>query len=357
MREYVQELANTLTGTAVNIITEKHIADVIEEIRREKRVFAQFYKPNRDLMNTKGKEIEFPKKGSGITASWGLSAGQGLSATAMTYDVVTISVSKGGIGLGFQGEAIRQANRDVIADALKEAGEVWADTLDIVALEAMFPTVSISRTSAGTVAADNTIIIGVKSANNPSATSIITAEATGSSVEFTGGATLECWYIPETNAEGDTIGSRRITMSANSFSARDILRVRADIQAKNFKPNVIVMHPDRFEEIMYDPTIKFLEKSAYRGEGELYTGEIGQLWGIPTVVTTKCPRYGIIVIDTTALGYEVWRKSLKLNRDDYTGMSADVLYFWGFGEVGYGVVNAQAYGAVAMKGTYTPTVN
>jgi len=356
MKNYVQELAN-LTPSDITVITEKHIADVIEEIRREKRVFAQFYKTNKDLIGTKGKELEFPKKESGITATFDISAGTGLSAGKMSYSAVTITVKKGGIGLGFQGEAIRQANRDIIADALKEAGEVWADTLDIVALEAMFPTVEISATGADTVAANNTLIIGVKSASGISKSSIITTAATGSTIKFTGGATLVCWYAPETNAEGDTIGSRRVTATAESFSCRDILRVRSDIQAHNFKPNVIVMHPDRFEEILYDPTVKFLEKSVYRGEGELYTGEIGRLWGIPTVVTTKCPRYGIIVIDTSALGYEVWRKPLKLSRDDYTGMSADVLYFWGFGEVNYGVVNAQAYGVVAMKGTYTPTAN
>lgn len=356
MKEYVQELGN-LGASDVAVITEKVIADVIEEIRRQKRVFSQFYKENRDLINTKGKEIVFPKKKAGITAAWGLSEGQGLSAGEMAYTGVTITVQKGGIGLGFTGEAIRQANRDVIADALKEAGEVWADTLDVVALEAMFPTVTVSATGASTVNLGTSIPIGVKGGSGLDRVEVRVESASKASVAFTGGATVTMWYIPTTNAGDEPVGAKRVTGVAGSFSARDILQARADITSKNFDPNVIIMHPDRLEEILYDPTVKFLEKSVYRGEGELYNGELGQLWGMKVIVTTKCPRYGIILLSSGDLGYEVWRKQLKLVRDDYTGMSADVLYFWGFGEVNYGVVNAGAYGAVAMKGTYTPTAN
>jgi hypothetical protein len=113
------------------------------------------------------------------------------------------------------------------------------------------------------------------------------------------------------------------------------------------------MHPDRLIEILYDSTVKFLEKSVYKDQGELYTGELGQIWGMKVIVSNKVPRYGIIAIDSSDLGYEVWRKDLKMVRDDYTGMNADELRFWGFAELNYGVVNAKAYGAVGLgAGTY-----
>ena len=341
-----------LGTTDVTAITPKVISSVIEEIRRAKRVFAQPYKSNKDLIESGGTQIAFPKKKSGITATFDISAGDGISASNMTYDAVTIAVKKGGIALGFQGEAIRQANRDVIADALKEAGEVWADTLDIVALEAMFPSAEAKPSGTGTVAVSFPVI-GIKSIADTSKFTHIINTTSASSLVVTGANTIAYWYVPATNAGGETVGARRVTTSAGSFSAKDILLARSDIISKNFEPDICIMHPDVLTDILYDPSVKFLEKSVYRGEGELYNGELGRIWDLRVIVTTKCPRYGIILIDSGDLGYEVTRKPLKMVRDEYTGMSMDVLYFWGFGEINYGVVNAGAYGAVAMQGTLT----
>jgi len=349
MKNVIQEL--DLAPSDVTVITPKVISGVIEEIRRHKRVWAQFYKTNRDLVNNGGKEIEFPKKESGITATFDVSAGTGISASNMTYSAVTITVKKGGIGLGFQGEAIRQANRDVLADAIKEAGEVWADTLDIVALEAMFPSVTVAETSGASTVAASFPVVGIKSYNG--GFSKIINYASSSSIVFTNKGTVTYWYAPQTNAEGDTIGARRITSTAGSFSAKDILNARSDIIANKFEPEVLVIHPDVLTDILYDPTVKFLEKSVYKGEGELYNAELGRIWDLRVIVSNKCPRYAAVLIDPGDLGYEVIRKDLKLVRDEYSGMSMDVLYFWGFGELNYGVVNAQAYGVVAMQGTLT----
>jgi len=348
MKNVIQEL--DLAPSDVTVITPKVISGVIEEIRRHKRVWAQFYKTNRDLVNNGGKEIEFPKKESGITATFDITAGNGISASNMTYSAVTITVLKGGIGLGFQGEAIRQANRDVLADAIKEAGEVWADTLDVVALEAMFPAATVEAAGASTVAASFPVV-GIKS--KTSGFSKIINYASSSSIVFSAKGTVTYWYAPQTNAEGDTIGARRVTATAGSFSAKDILNARSDIIANKFEPEVVVMHPDVLTDILYDPTVKFLEKSVYKGEGELYNAELGRIWDLRVIVSNKCPRYAAVLIDPGDLGYEVIRKDLKLVRDEYSGMSMDVLYFWGFGELNYGVVNAQAYGAVAMQGTLT----
>ena len=88
-----------LTPSEVEAITPKVIADVIQEIRREKAVWVQFFKTNRDLVRTGGDAVVFPKKKAGITVSLNMSAGQSLSASNITYDSVTISVKKHGICL------------------------------------------------------------------------------------------------------------------------------------------------------------------------------------------------------------------------------------------------------------------
>ena len=352
MKNEIQELQ--LTPAQVAAITPKVIAETIEEIARSKTIWAQFYRTNKDLINTGGTEIVFPKKKAGVTAAWGLGPGQGPSPSNMSYAAVTIPVKKGGIGLAFRGEAIRQAMRDVVQDAIKEAGLVWADTLDVVAMEAMFPSTVVTTTGAATVALGDKTPIGVKSVAGPA--SIVVLSPTASSIVTTAAATVSIWYIPTTLADGSTIGAKMVSGVANSLSAKDILSARASIMSKKFSPDVVVVHPDRLTDILYDPAVKFLERSAYEGQGPIYTGEIGKIFGMKLVVSERAPRYGAVLLDTEHLGYHVIRKPLQLTRDDYTGMSIDTLYFWGFSEENFGVVNAEAVGAVALSGTYPAVV-
>ena len=352
MKDYIQELADM--GTAdVTAVTPKVIAAVIEEIRRDRNIWQQFYKPNRDLMTGGGREIDFPKKKTGITASWDVSPGTGLSVSSMSFDAVTIPIKKGGVAIGFRGEAIRQAQRDVLADAIKEAGEVWADTLDQVAFQAMFPLGMETVAVQGTLS--NSFVIGIKSWGGARTTGTIQQASTGQCIEQNSiAATLSYWYVPKTGVlSTDTVAVRRMNSSSLKWIAKDLLRSRADMIAKHHRPNVYVMHPTALTDILYDNTIKFLEGSAIRGKGEVYNGELGRIWDLRVIVTNKMPRYGIAVLDAPNIGYEIHRKPMKLTRDEYSGMSMDVLYFWGFEELNFGVNNAHAYGALAQLGNLT----
>jgi len=334
-------------GTAdVTVLTPKVISATIEEIRRSKRVFAQFYKANRDLVNTGGTEISFPKKKAGVVVSTNLSPGQGISASNISYDATTIKIAKHGVGIAIQGEAIRQVKRDIIADNIKEAGEAYADAMDTLALEAMFPTVTVTPSGASTIAASFPVI-GIKSVADTSKFTGIINYASSSSIIVTGPNTITYWYVPS------TAGARRVTATEGSLSAKDIWQLRADIISQKFDPDVLIINQRRLAELFYDPAAKFLEAYAYRGAGPLLNGEIGQLFGLKVIVTDHCPIYGAIAIDSDELGYHVVRKGLELKRDEYTGASMDVLYWWGFAEENYGVVNEKAYGAVAIKGTLT----
>lgn len=348
----IYELANTTTSD-VSAITPKIIATTIEEIRRGKRVFAQFYRQNDDLQKMGGKEIEFPKKGSAVAVTTNMSEGQTIDTTKMTYTSVTIPIKKHGIALGFTGESLRQVKRDIIRDHLQEAGETWADAMETIALEAMFPTTIATATIAQNVTLDQ-MAVGIKSATNLS--SIAVNSATQTVLTFSGAGTAVIWYAPS-SLNGEEIGAKRVSVSSGSLSAKDIWNAKADILAKNFDPDVMVVHPFRLSELFYDSAVKFVEAWAYRGAGPVMNGEIGQMWGLKVIVSTKCPIYSAILIDTKNLGYEVKRMPLTLQENKYCGMQTDTLYFYGVGEINYGVVNAGAYGAVAVSGTLQAIVN
>lgn len=344
MNNEVQELG-IMTTTDVTAITPKVIANVIEEIARDKVIWAQFYKVNTDLMRNGGTEVVFPKKNSGIVASWGVSAGTGLTASAMSFSAVTIPVIKGGVGIGIYGEAIRQSNRDVISDNLKEAGEVWASTTDVVAWEAMFPSTTATACNNGTFVAASISVLGIKAVNPTTLTGFtIVNLGTSSSITYATDVvgTITYWYTPS------TCGYRGASAGASSLTAKDIINVKSAIGNYKYKPKVLVVNSERLTDLLYDANAKFLES----GRDHVYNGELGQLWGLKVVVNCYCSTFAAVMIDPDALGYQVVRKNLDMKRDEYTGMSMDCLYFWGFAEKGFGVVNARAYGAIAVKGTY-----
>jgi len=336
-----------LTPSEVEAITPKVIADVIQEIRREKAVWVQFFKTNRDLVRTGGDAVVFPKKKAGITVSLNMSAGQSLSASNITYDSVTISVKKHGIGIGIQGEAIRKAARDVIADQIKEAGLMWADAEDQLALEAMFPVATITRTGAGTTAVSYNIV-GIKSKTSGFSHAINTSSG-AANVVFSGAGTVIVYKVP--SEIGASVGA------SGSINAKNILECRSKLIGKIVNPSVLCIHPDRLVDIIYDPAVKFTEQATQTGQGFPYKSQIGKLWDMNVIVSGRVPRYSAILLDPDLLGYRIVRKELTLEKDAVTGLKSDCLYYWGFAEESFGVVESDAYGVVYMLNTTIDTAN
>jgi len=327
----------------VSAITPKVIADIILEIRREKSVWTQFFKENRDLMRNGGDYVVFPKKAAGITVQENMSPLSTLNVSAMTYSSVTISPSKHGIGIGIAGESIRKAMRDVVADQIREAGLVWSDLEDRLALQALFPLDTTISTGATTVSAKG-IVVGIyyKDAN---VSSVINTTSSGSIV-FSGAGTCSYWYVPSGVAV-------QVATSGTSISAKDILLARAKMQANIVTPSVMLTAPENLVDIIYDPAAKFVEQVAHTGAGVPYNFEIGKLWDMRVVVSGRIPKLAAVLIDPTYLGYKVIREELRLQRDEITGMRQDALFYWGFGEFGYGVLTKDAYGVVVKTGTFS----
>lgn len=339
----IQELQ--LSPADVEVLTPKVIAAAIEEVRRERETFAQFFKPDDDLVRMGGDRKIYPKAQAGITVQTGMAPGEAINPSNITYEGVTIVVQKHGVGVAFYGEALRQVAKNEIQRQITEAGRAYGDAMDILALEAMFPTMEFVAESAGTVTAAGTLVIGVKSA--PQTASQLRINESGTSVVFTGAGTLVAWYIPSDR------GAVLTSLANGSLSVLDIRRARVAMGAKYFTPDVILIHPDRLTDILYDPAVKFLESAAYAGQ-PLLTGELGKLWGMSVVVSNRVPRYGAILVSKNEVGYRLIRKRLELNEDRITGMNRDMIYFWGFAEEMPGVVNEASVGAVALKGTFSP---
>jgi len=324
----------------VEAITPKNIADIILEIRRQKAVWAQLYKENRDLMKNGGDYIIFPKKAAGITVQENMAPLSTLNASNITYNAVTISIAKHGIGIGIAGESIRKAMRDVVADQIREAGLVWADLEDRLALQAVFPLGTTVSTGASTLAAAGPIV-GIYYAS-PNVSSIINTSTSGTIV-FSGVGTCSYWYVP----------SGVVTVSTSgSITAKDVVVARGKMQNNIVSPSVIMSAPERLVDIIYDPAAKFIEQAKSIGEGVPYNFQIGKLWDMNFIVSGRVPKLGVVLIDPNYFGYKVIREDLRLQRDEVTGMKQDALFYWGFGEFGYGNVTTDAYGVVYLTGTF-----
>lgn len=343
MKTRVEELTAMTIGDVTNI-TPKVLSATVEEIARDKVMWAQFYRTNKDLMASGGTEVVFPKKNSNVTASWGIGPGVGLTATAMSFSAITVAVSKGGVGLGFYGEAIRQANRDVVADCVREGAEIWARTIDLAAFEAMFPALAV--TTAGATAATSICVMGVRQVNPAGITSVTITNIAGSSSIAAAAGTVTIWYAPT------ACSAYTITGQTGSFTVKDILVLKTLINSANRQPKILVINPEVSKDIVYDTQGKFLYPQTSK---DMLPGEIGELWGLRVIANNYCPKRAAVVLDPDVLGYQVIRKELDLKRDEYTGMSMDVLYFWGFAEKGFGVVNKDAYGAMVLWGTVVVT--
>ena len=349
----IEELAGL--GTAdVSVLTPKVISAAIEEVARGKRVFAQFFKENTDLMQAPAHEIQFPKKGTGISASWDVSPGGTVVASTFAYDATTIRVKKGGIRLEFTNESLMASQRDVLRDHIEEAGIVWAETIDQIALDTLLDLQYTVATAAATV--------GVSVVTSTFTPVIIVDSATGCTidgVDYSGGT----FYLAATLAIGATIGfrySNRVKSSGNSIKAKsaqtlsawDIFKSKAQVVGDNYHPDVIIMNDADLPGLLWDEKVSFLDASAYGGRDPLLNGEIGKIGGLRVVTTTRAPEGVGIVIDSARLGYEVIKRRLRGFREDKYEYDSVWYHLWG--EENFGVVNDNCLSVIvnSKAGTY-----
>ncbi len=334
-------------GTAsVAAITPKVIAKTLEEIHEQNMVWSQLYKTNRDLMNNGGTQVEFPVEGSGFVVYTNMSAGDTITASAMTYSTVSIAVKKQGVGLGILKDAVRQANRDVIAESLKGAGREWDKAVDKMAFEAMFPPVTVSTSEAtGATVTTSSVIVGISTYSGTVTSFSVTPS--GTTVTFSATGSLVGWAV------GSTASKVIAPTTTGSILGKDILLLRSKIQGAGYSPDTLIMNYTKFAELLYnDSSTKIMEAWAYpEAFKNIKNGVLGKLFGMDVLVTDRCPHYAVIEVDSKNLGYQVIRKDLAFEKDEITGMASDKINFWGFAEKNFGVVVPKACGAVIQGGS------
>ena len=352
MGRTIQELA---LGTAdVTAITPKVISQTIEEVARGQRVFAQLFKENTDLMRTAGLEISFPKKGTGISASFGVAQNTSIAPSSFAYDATTIRVQKIGIRLEFATESLESALRDAIKDHIFEAGIVYAETIDDRAI-----TVALELTSVtSTVPAATTLVTG----SYPiwSITSV-----TGATIDGVNYATGTLYMTAVGSVTPGTITytyAKRVydstlyvdALNDNTLSSWDLLQARAKIVGQNFRPNVAIIHDDDVPSLLYDEKLKFLEVSAYGSREAILNAEIGKIFGLKILTSTRTATGHAVYADTSRLGYHVKKRELRGYREDKPEFDAIWYHMWA--ESDFGVVNNPAIALSVNHGPVSGSV-
>jgi N4-gp56 family major capsid protein len=348
MARSIQDLA---LGTAdVAAITPKVISATIEEVARGKRVFAQLFKENSDLMRTAGLEISFPKKGTGIAASFDVAPNTSIAPSSFAYDATTIRVKKAGIRLEFTTEALESALRDVIKDHIYEAGIVYAETIDDRAISVALNLTAVSST----VPAASTVIAGsypIWSVTTVSGCTIDGLDYATGTIYVTAAGSVTPGTITYQYAERVYTSTLYVDAVAdNTLSAWDMLAARAKIKGKNFNPNVVVINDDDVPGLLYDSNLKFLDASAYGSREAILNGEIGKVFGLKVVTSTRTATGHAVYVDTGKLGYYVRKRDLRGYREDKPEFDAIWYHMWSEGD--FGVVNNNA---IALSVNHGPT--
>jgi len=340
----IKTLEELGVGTAdVAAITGKAIADSIEEVARGACVFAQLFKPNRDLVGAgKPRQIQFPKKGTGISVTWGVSPGSTVSASSFAYDAVTVSVEKVGIKLEFTNEALEQALRDVIKDHIYEAGLEYAEAVDDQAQTIMMDlkreTVAISNDSVD--AATNVPILRIISV---SGATIANVQYDTGTITLTGSVAAATVVTEYPNMQkGNTMWVA--ATNAGSLSAKDLMRARAKVVGQKRNPDIVILNPVDLATLLFDTNLKFVDASAYGDREAILNGEIGKIFGMKVLLSTRAPEGAAIVVDSSRLGYDVIKRDLEGHRQDKPEYDSVWYNFWA--ERNFGVADTLAVALV-----------
>lgn len=352
----IQELA---LGTAdVAAITPKVIASAILEVARGETVFAQFFKSNRDIVGEgKPHEIVFPKKGTGISVSWGVSPASTIASSTFTYDATTIRVSKGGIRLEFSNESLEAAMRDVIKDHIYEAGLEWAEQIDRVAKTVMLDLKSSIHTHTGAVGV-STLTVG--SGAILEIKSLVGNTISG--VDYYDGkiiiaSTMPSCTVTYTYSNLTTANTMVVSVAAaQTITPWDMWMAKNKLVSQKRHPNYFIINDVDLPGFIYDQKLKFLDVSAYGSTEAIKNGEVGKVLGLSIVTSVLAPEGAGIVIDSERMGYDVHKRDLRGYREDKYEYDSVWYHFWS--ERGFGVVDNLAVALVVggKTGTYPGTL-
>jgi hypothetical protein len=221
--------------------------------------------------------------------------------------------------------------RDVIKDHIYDAGIEWAEQLDSVAKTVML---DIKVGSCTFTAAAGKLSETVPSGQAPILEIVSVSGNTLDRVDYYDGELYFADTVPSSTViftYADLPNRNTMTVSvrnAQTLSAWDMLAARTKIIAQNRKPTVFIMNDVDLPGLLYDPKIKFLDVSAYGGREPLLNAEIGKIFGLRIVTTTRAPEGAGICIDPSRLGYDVHKRDLRGYREDKYEYDSVWYHFW-----------------------------
>lgn len=315
-------------GTAdVAAITGKAIAKTIEEVARGETKFAQLYRVNKDLMaDGTPPQIQFPKKGTGIAVTWGAAPGASIAPSSFSYDAVTVQTVKSGVRLEFTNEALKQALRDVIKDHIYEAGLVYAETIDDVAMSTALgltpQTLTITTGSIGTLT--NAPVVKIVSVTGGT---ILNVEYDTGKVVLAASVpacTVVAQYAAVPKGTGLWVGAT----TPGSLTAKDVSRAKAKMVTNHRYPDVLLFNDADYASLLFDPNMKFVDVSAYGDREPVLNGEIGKALGMKVLTSSRIPQGNAVLVDSKRLGYDVHRRELSGVREDKPEFDSVWYHFW-----------------------------
>lgn len=327
-----------LTTTDLVDILPKRIASEIQRYIHPKLYGRQLLRTNKDLLNRAGRSIHLPKAGT-------VSAQRISEGTAFTdfqevaFETVEVTPFKIGVPLKITQEAIDAAEFDVLDIQLEEAAKALANLEDEEIWKEFvgYKTATFTDTGDGsttTYELGNSYVIEIISSSH----TISQVDYYDGKVKFASapgnGEDIEVQY-----AYAD-LGSRK-AIDANTkgtLAKEDVLSAVTQIRAEKFTPNVLVVHPLKYGDLLKDSN--FIDASKYGEREPLLNGEIGKFYGVKVLETTQVWAGVAVVAATPDCGWFVLKRNPDVKKKE--APEADSYEFYIYEEFAPKITNENA---------------
>jgi len=351
MRE--KDLVELALGTAdVQEITPKIIAKTVDFVSRKKTVVAQLFRENRDLEKVKARSIVLPNVTESITVESVSEGGSVSTSSTISYTGTTVEVSKFGIRLEIDNEALETPVRDVLKDFLYEAGRKLAEELDLraqtIALDLKPGT--ITSWSGGTLGSTTLTPIITISSVSPGATINAVDYYDGKVLlsNSVSAATVTFLYSNRCKSSGLVVDASE----KSKLTSWDLLKLRSTLLAATVNPDIVIVNSNEITTLLYDPDVSTLFVNAKTYNKDLINGEIGMIVDLKLVESPLVPEGVAIMIDSSRLGYHVIKRDVEAEEESKPAIDRTWYHIWTERE--FAVVDDNAIGIVvnAKAGSY-----
>ena len=328
-----EELLLTMADVTGVLYPNEVIADAIAQFAEPNRVCRQLVNIDRSLQNQPGVTILIPKSVA-LSASV-VDEGASLTLQTQSYDSVAITVQIWGAAVSIGDETIEASKFNLIQDAMQNLGKALADAEDKDIINELIDYTTaadvdlVTTGSVTTVALAYSNIIVVDSivvTLTTTWTETIRMDYKHGVVGFStapSSATINFGY----NASVPTIE----TTTAGVLNAWTINEARSTVVAAGYKPDVIIMHPNQYMDILNDS--QFTDAAKYGSTRPIQNGEVGMIYGLKVFVTTQMYDGVAVVFDSTkaityAIKREIYTKMTREGSYAVMGVAALMAKMW-----------------------------